>query len=294
VRLSIVIPSHNRADLLAACLDSVRRHAPRGVEVLVVDDDSPGGCASAEARAAGIASLRLPHRGGFCVAANAGIEQTTGDVIEVLNDDVEVSRGWASAALARFSDPAVGAVTPLVLLGPPGTSAVERIDSAGDEYLPGGFARKRWHGQPLSAKHLAPGSVFGANGTGAFYRRLALLEVGRFPEEFVAYFDDVDLSWRLNRAGWRVLYEPASRMHHRVSSSYGRPRGDLLALQSRNEELVYWRNVPAWRKAVELPLHLAVVGCKAMLRLREGQLGPFLRGRAKALAMLFGADAVPA
>jgi len=291
VRLSIVIPSHNRPDLLAACLASVLRHAPPAVEVVVVDDDSPAGCASEVARSAGVASLRLPRRGGFCVAANAGIGTTSGDVVEVLNDDVEVSRHWATAALARFRDPAVGAVTPLVLLGPPGAHVPERIDSAGDGYHLGGYARKRWHGEALGERHLAAGPVFGANGTGSFYRRAALVEVGGLPEEFVAYFDDVDLSWRLHRAGWRVWYEPASRMHHRVSSSYGAPRGDLLALQSRNEELVFWRNLPAWRMACELPLHLAVVCGKAWLRLREGQLGPFLRGRARALAMLLSAGA---
>ena len=289
MRLSIVIPSHNRPDMLAACLHSVRRHAPPGVEVLVVDDDSPGGCASSEARSAGVESLRLARRGGFCVAANAGIAQASGDVVEVLNDDVVVSRNWTTA-LERFSDPTVGAVTPLVLLGPPGASAVERIDSAGDEYHLGGYARKRWHAEALAEKHLTAGFVFGANGTGSFYRRSALLAAGGFPEAFVAYFDDVDLSWRLNRAGWRVWYEPASRMHHRVSSSYGRPRGDLLLLQSRNEELVFWRNVPRWKLPVALPLHAAVLAGKAMLRLREGQLTPFLRGRAQALAMLHRAD----
>lgn len=270
--------------MLAACLDSVRRHEPRAVEVLVVDDDSPGGVASAVARSAGVGSLRLAQRGGFCVAANAGIAHTIGDVIEVLNDDVEVCRNWATAALSRFEDPAVGAVTPLVLRGPP--NGIERIDSAGDEYHLGGYARKRWHGEALAEKHLVAGYVFGANGTGSFYRRAALRAVGGFPEEFVAYFDDVDLSWRLNRGGWRVWYEPASRMHHRVSSSYGRPRGELLALQSRNEELLFWRNVPAWRMLAELPLHLAVVSAKALRRLREGQLGPFLHGRSMALRML--------
>jgi len=167
--------------MLAACLHSVRRHAPPGVEILVVDDDSPGGCASSEARGAGVESLRLPRRGGFCVAANAGVAQTSGDVVEVLNDDVEVSRNWTTA-LQRFSDPTVGAVTPLVLLGPPAASAVERIDSAGDEYHLGGYARKRWHGEALAEKHLTAGFVFGANGTGSFYRRGALLAAGGFPK----------------------------------------------------------------------------------------------------------------
>lgn len=255
--------------------------------MVVVDDASPDGRVAGVARAAGARVLRLPRRGGFCVAANAGVAATTGEVVEVLNDDVEVSPGWVEAALARFADPAVGAVAPLVLKGPPGAHRPERVDSAGDEYHLAGVARKRWHGEALAPEHLAGGAVFGANGTGSFYRRRAFDEAGGFPEAFVAYFDDVDLSFRLGRAGWRVWYEPGCRMHHRVSSSYGEPSGELLALQSRNEELVFWRNVPAWKMPVALPLHLAVLAGKAARRLREGRLGPFLRGRGGALACLW-------
>src|SRR5207302_11460902 len=112
----------------------------------------------------------------------------------------------------------VGAVTALVLQGPPGGEGPPRVDSGGDVYLPGGVARKRWHGEVLAARHLMAGLVFGASGSGSFFRRSALVGVGGFPEEFVAYFDDVDLSFRLGRAGWRILYAPASRIHHHVSA----------------------------------------------------------------------------
>jgi GT2 family glycosyltransferase len=282
-RLSIVIPSHQRADLLARCLASLRRHAPAGTEVLVVNDGSPDGVIERTARTfAEVEVLRLPQRRGFCAAANAGIARVRGDVIEVLNDDTEVLAGWAEAALARFADQDVGAVTPLVLLGAPGGEGLLRVDSAGDVYLPGGVARKRGHGEVLGARHLTAGPVFGASGSGSFYRRSAITEVGGFPEEFIAYFDDVDLSFRLGRAGWTVFYEPASRIHHYVSASYGAPRAELLELQSRNEELVYWRN----SSLVDLPLHLAVLAGKAVRRWREGQLWPFLRGRWEALGML--------
>ena len=72
-RLSIVIPSHNRADLLRDCLSSVRRHAPPSTEVTAVDDASPGGAVSAVARELGAGCVRLAARSGFCVAANAGV-----------------------------------------------------------------------------------------------------------------------------------------------------------------------------------------------------------------------------
>src|SRR5262245_38213657 len=72
--LSIVIPSHNRPDLLRACLDSVLRHMPPDTEIVVVDDASPGGVVGAAARAfAGVRVERLERRSGFCVAANAGL-----------------------------------------------------------------------------------------------------------------------------------------------------------------------------------------------------------------------------
>jgi CDP-4-dehydro-6-deoxyglucose reductase len=57
---------------------------------------------------------------------------------------------------------------------------------------------------------LTPHSVFGASACAAFYRREALLAAGGFPEHFGAYFEDVDLSFRLRRLGFEIVYEPAA------------------------------------------------------------------------------------
>src|SRR5205807_6851472 len=142
-----------------ACLASVTRHAPLDTEILVVDDASPGDVVNAVADDFPLVRcLRLRRRGGFCVAANAGIVAARGDVVELLNDDTEVQPGWADAALRHFADPAVGAVAPLVLCWPDGG----RVDSAGDRYYLGGVAGKRGHGRPPDAALLAPRPVFGA------------------------------------------------------------------------------------------------------------------------------------
>ncbi len=242
------------------------------------------------ARSFGVAVLRLERRAGYCVAGNAGVREARGEVVQLLNDDTEVSPRWAEAALARFAAPDVVAVTPLVLKGRPGDVPV--VDSAGDGYWRGGVAYKRGHGEALGERHLTAGPVFGASGSASFYRREAYLRAGGLPEAFGAYFDDVDLSFRLNRLG-RVWYEPASVVHHRVSSSYGRPSGELLAMQSRNEELVWRRNLSPAEKLAWLPAHVAVLLLKAARRLREGQLGPFLRGRLAALGLTRLTDAVP-
>src|SRR5262249_56829417 len=125
-----------------------------------------------------------------------------------------------------------------------------RIDSAGATYHLGGFARKRGHDRLVADFLPASGAVFGASASGGFYRRAALLRVGAFPESFGSYFEDVDVSFRLRRAGGRIVFEPRSRVWHRIGASHGVPDHRLAEQQSRNEERVFWRNIPAramWR-----------------------------------------------
>lgn len=220
------------------------------------------------------------------MAANAGIRASTGDVVELLNDDTEVEPGWADAALARFADPRVVAVAPLVLQLDPQRSAhlPPLIDSAGDEYDPGGFAKKRWCGRDSLAfgSRLTAGPVWGVSATAGFYRRSALFAAGLFPEHFGAYFEDVDLSHRLRKFG-DIWFEPASVVWHRVSASYGRrPSNRVLEQQSCNEERVFWRNIRGRELVRHLPRHLAVLAGKAVRRLREGRFVPWAIGRLRA------------
>jgi GT2 family glycosyltransferase len=287
--LAIIIPSHNRPDLLGRCLSTIVRHAPPGAEVLVVDDASPQGRASAVAsRFLGVRTIRLRRQRGFCAAVNAGIQATNGSIVELLNDDTEVTAGWAEPALARFQDQTVAAVAPLVLCkdGAVGTGPRLIIDSAGDRYYLGGIAGKRGHRQPLAASPLQPRRVFGASASSGFFRRDYLLQVGGFPEFFGAYFEDVDLAFRFHWAGYQVIFEPASKVYHHVSASYGRPGRRLLEQQSRNEERVFWRNLPNRVLIHALSSHLAVLAAKAWRRCHTGGLLPFVFGRLAVLSEL--------
>jgi GT2 family glycosyltransferase len=259
--------------------------------VIVVDDGSPGAIVSqAVAEFAGVRVIRRARAGGFCAAANAGIAAATAPVVELLNDDAEVTAGWAAAALRWFADDRIVAVAPLVLQNDPARLArglAPLVDTAGDEYDLGGFARKRGHG--LAASRRRPlgvaGPVWGASACAAFYRRDALVRAGGFPEHFRAYFEDVDLTFRLRRLGYEIIHDPASVVWHRVSSSYGkRPPRRVLEQQSCNEERVFWRNVRGLDRLRWLPRHAAVLAAKALRRFQEGTLLPWLLGRVRAAA----------
>ena len=279
--LSIIIPSHSQWPRLVRCLSRVCGESPPGCEILVVDDGSANARVSQVARQfRGVRVLRLPQRRGFCVAANAGIRATCGEVVHLLNDDTEVMPQWAERALAAFASPRVGAVACTILRGEPGVGE-PLVDSLGDGYDPGGFAWKCDAGRPIVRCNLQPREVQAASAAAAFYRRSALLEVGLFAEPFTAYFEDVDLSLRLRRAGWRIRLIPSSIVYHIGSASYGVPSRDgrLLRQQSRNEEWLFWRNRPegaGWRL---LARHAAVLLAKGLRRASRLELWPFLLGR---------------
>ncbi len=288
---SVVIPSFRRADLLTLCLASLKLHAPDNTEILVVDDGSEHAAISEAALCfPGVRVIRLSRQSGFCIAANIGIDSANAPIIELLNDDTEVTAGWAEAALACFRNPAVVAVAPLVLqLDAVGLAIglAPLIDSAGDNYDSGGFAQKRCHDRRLDdSTVLTSQRVWGASANAAFYRRDAVRVAGGFPDDFGAYFEDVDLAHRLNRRGGVTLFQPASVVWHRVSASYGRkPSREILVQQSRNEERVFWRNIGGTGSLIRnLPRHATVLIAKAFRRLQEGTLVPWLQGRWQAWA----------
>jgi GT2 family glycosyltransferase len=88
------------------------------IDVIVVDNGSPGESASRIAERLGARSIRLPENVGFPAGANAGADKARGDVVAFLNDDALAGKGWLASAAAALEDPTVAAVGPkLVLTG---------------------------------------------------------------------------------------------------------------------------------------------------------------------------------
>jgi len=278
---SVVIPTYNGRHLLEFCLASVMRHRPEGVEVIVADDastdDTPAWLSETHPDAR---LVRLAENLGFCGAANAGIAAARGAFIQLLNNDAEVTAGWIEAGLAPFADEAVGSVAPLVLV----RSDPSRVDSAGDQYALVGLPSKRGHGQP-ARRWLDHGSdlVFGASGSSAFYRASALQKVGAYDPAFGAYYEDVDLAFRLRWAGYSCRYAPACTILHEVSASYDHGRPALQRRMARNAELLFWTDLPApWLVAGLIP-HAVFTLAQAAHRLARGRFRPFVLGKLDAL-----------
>lgn len=282
---SVVIPTYNGRKLLDTCLASILRNLPSdpalASEALVVDDGSTDGTQEWLSRAhPWVRVIRLERNRGFCVAANVGIAAARGRFIQVLNNDAEVTAGWIEAALEPFTDPTVGAVTPLVLV----RSDPERVDSAGDSYSLAGWPTKRGHGQPAERWSSRPvEEVFAASGSSSFFRAEALKRVGGgFDSSLVSYYEDVDLGFRLRWAGYRVMFTPHCRILHDISATHDHQRPDLQRRIARNAELIFWMNLPARKLVLALLPHFGLLLAQGVWRMLRLRFVPFFLGKVDA------------
>jgi GT2 family glycosyltransferase len=276
-RLSVVIPTYNGLAVLAPCLRSVERYAPNGTEIIVVDDGSRDGTLDWLRRThPAVRVVAFEQNRGFCAAVNAGIRAARAPVIETLNNDTVVAPGWADHPLELFREPEVGSVAPLVWLA----RGEGLIDSAGDEYHISGWALNRAHFEPFTPELSTPREVFGTCASAGFYRREAVLRAGGFPEHFSAYYDDVDLAFRLRWSGYRCVYTPRSQVFHRLNYSHNHKDPSLIHRLALNEERVFWTDLPNVLRRHGLLLHAMFVAYTAMTRaVRRDNFWPYLRGK---------------
>jgi cellulose synthase/poly-beta-1,6-N-acetylglucosamine synthase-like glycosyltransferase len=234
--VSIVIPVLNGAGTLGDLLRSLNHlEYPAGrLEVLIVDNGSDDGSAEM-AQAAGYRVLVEPHRGASR-ARNAGVAQAGGEIIAFTDADCILSRGWLSALVAPFGDPAIGGVGGRTETYLPKTAAERH--AARIRHLDG-------------ALHLSHPTFPFAPTANAAFRKSVFDRIGGFDPDF-QWGEPIDFCKRLVRdTGWKLAYAPKAVVLHKarstVSDFYRQQRGygySLAMLCSKYRNEVHWD----WKK----------------------------------------------
>jgi N-acetylglucosaminyl-diphospho-decaprenol L-rhamnosyltransferase len=197
--VDVVIVAYNRYELTDSCL---RHLAAQTLEhrVIVVDNGSTDD--TSERAAADWPALelrRLPHNHGFAQACNGGVAEGSGEIVVLLNNDVDVRPDFLERLVSRLrEDAGLGSVAALMLQ--PGERLIDSAGLAADTVL-GGFPRLQ--GLDAGEARRERPLLAGPAGTAGAYRRAAWQQAGGLDESIFAYMEDFDLALRLRSAGWR-------------------------------------------------------------------------------------------
>ncbi|MEO6326585.1 MAG: glycosyltransferase [Thermoanaerobaculia bacterium] len=218
-RVSVIVPSAERIDLLEACLRSLVKNGPTSIpfEVIAIHHLDR---AKIPASLAGLElDLRLVHSPvnlGLAGSGNRGRALARGELLVLLHDDAEIEPGWLEA-LVETADahPEAGAVGSKVLF-PDG-----RLQSAGMILWGDGVTSPPWVGAAPAATAFSELRAVDYCGTSSLLVRAATWDaMGGLEEEcFPAYYVDVNLAMHVRRLEQSVLYEPRSVIRHHQGAS---------------------------------------------------------------------------
>jgi GT2 family glycosyltransferase len=211
--VSVLVVNYNGRDYLDRCLTSLREldYPSEQLEVVLVDNASSDG--SVEHVRAQFPEVRLlvnDDNVGFSPAVNQAAEAATGAFLALLNNDAAADPAWLRAAIPVLEgEPDVACVASKIL-----REDGETVDYAGGQLSFYGHGFAKGVEQADAADDRIRDTLF-ASGGAMIVRRSTFLDVGGFDDSYFAFFEDVDLGWRLWILGYSVKYVPASRVFHR-------------------------------------------------------------------------------
>jgi N-acetylglucosaminyl-diphospho-decaprenol L-rhamnosyltransferase len=215
--VDVVVVAYNRYELTESCLRHLQRQTIDH-NVVVVDNGSRDDTyARLRAEWLDVHVERFEDSCGYPQAANRGVAAGTGDIVVLLNNDVDVGASFLERAIAPMRDAEVGSVA--VLLMQPGGERIDSVGMTADTVL---AAYPRLRGLPSTAAGKGHPVLLGPGGAAGVYRRSAWTQVGGMDEAIDFYMEDFDLALRLGLAGWRTVAEPGAIGVHLGSATFGR------------------------------------------------------------------------
>ena len=313
--VAVVVVAHNSGPALRHTV--ARALAERPLELVVVDNGShdgcteflaqpaetahlapspaPGAAGSAQGSAADaqprVQRLRLAHNAGFAEGCNRGVAASAAPYVLLLNDDAVLRPGYLRELVAALACDAraASAIGKVVYC----RAGAQYVDSAGIALVRHALRPQDVGQDELDrGQHDGGGTIFAPTGAAVLYRRSAYVGAGGLRAELFAYYEDVDLGWRLGRAGWRHLYVPRAVAEHRRRGPAGKP----LAIEAKafvNRYQVWAANEPLRAFCRYAPVALAWESARllrlawrrprlagAIVRRAPGALARGLRARA--------------
>lgn len=241
--VSVVILNWNGKKHLLKCLASLKSITYKPVEVIVVDNNSSDDSVSAvKKNFPWVKIIANAENRGYSGGNNDGIAASRGEFVFILNNDTEVGKGFLEPLVSVMNDPTVACVQPKLVYGDKRTM----LNAVGSYFTSTGFLyHYGYRKNTNTSQYNHRMTIYSAKGAAMMLRKSALSQVGLFDEDFFIYFEETDLCHRLWLAGFKVVYEPRSRIYHyeAVDTHREMKNSKIMYLSYRNRIASFIKNL---------------------------------------------------
>ena len=251
--ISIIIPNFNGKEHLKTCFDSIKNQTYKNYEIIFTDNNSADESVKfTEENYPEINIIKLDHNTGFARAVNEGIKNSKGEYVLLLNNDTECDKFFLEEMLSGFKSETTGSVACKML----NYSDRTKIDDAGDfiKFWCSRYARV--HSVTDIGQYDNEEYIFGACAGAAIYKREVFDKVGLFDEDFFAYYEDVDFSFRMQLEGYKCYYNPKAVCYHKRGATTNSKMGFQTTLCEQNLIALRIKNYPAAMLLKRFPLFI--------------------------------------
>ncbi len=276
--VDIIIPYYRRRDLLERCLDSLEQCSYPFTGIIVVDNGgTEAGLVFLVKRYRNARMVRLPENKGYAGGCNEGLKNSTADYVVFMNDDTEHDPLWLDHLVkAALEDDRIGALQPKILSLKPYKKGKKVFDYAG---AAGGMIDRLGYpwclGRTFAGVELGRGQydngqdIFWASGVAMLVKRAVAEKLGGFDEDFFMQMEEIDLSWRMRLAGYRVRSVPSSIVLHEGGASLPGGSSGKIYFNHRNNVTMLLKNRSAAALLWLLPLRLLLDVAAAIFYLTQ-------------------------
>jgi GT2 family glycosyltransferase len=272
---AVVILNYNGEKLLPKFLPSVLKFSDTA-EIIIADNGSTdNSLALLEKDFPTIRIIRLPENLGFCGGYNQALKMVRATYFILLNSDVEVTSNWILPMLAILESNAnVSAVQPKILSY--NNRTLFEYAGAGGGFIDAlgyPFCRGRLfnHVEEDHNQYDDERPVFWATGACMMIRSSVYQQFGGLDEDFFAHMEEIDLCWKIHRAGKLVYYTGRSKVYHLGAGTLGYATPRKTYLNFRNGLAMITKHFNMWEIWWKLPLRICLDWLAAVVFLIQGE-----------------------
>lgn len=267
MKISIVIPNYNGEKYFKKCIESIILQNFTDYELIVIDNASTDSDYSWIKEDQRIIFKKLDKNYGFSKAVNEGIKLSKAEYVLLLNNDTVLKQDFLAKLLETIEkDKNIFAVSSKMIQ----YNNQDLIDDAGDEYNIFGWAYKVGDGKSIK-EFTTKRNIFSACAGAALYRKSAFEKIGYFDEDFFAYMEDIDISYRARIYGYKNVYCPEAHVYHIGSATTGSKYNEFkVKLAARNNIYVPYKNMPLLQLIVNTPFLFLGFSIKYIFFKRKG------------------------